>query len=371
MISKKMDSQNNNVVIHFNKAVLFLLLKWFLVLLLFGLAVTFIISIKILLISFIVAILFVYLLEPFVFMVEAYGFKRIWSIFIVLASLVIIVAIGTIFLLPGISSEFQTISNNLQTNQHTNHSSEINTTTENNILSVRHGLLQGISNYIRHTLDELIRESMHMLYEFVHVVSIIFTIPVFTFFLLMDGRKWKKVFIERVPNRYFEMTLSVVHKINKQIGVYIRGQIFDALIVGVLSIIALNLLNVRFATHIGILAGCANIIPHFGPICGAVPAIFITIMDNGSLSKSIFITLSFIAIQLFDYLFISHKLVKSVHLHPIIVVALVIIGGHIMGIIGMFLSLIVFCVLKIIITELRWGFTHYYIFKQPSKYPSE
>lgn len=367
-----MDSQNNNVIIHFNKALLFLLLKWFFVLLLFGLAITFIISIKFLLISFIISILFTYLLGPFVFIIEAYGFKRIWSTFIVLASLVVIVAIGTIFLLPSISAEFQTISKNLQMNHHTNHSSEINTTTENNLSLIRHGgLYQEISKYIQHTIDELIKESIQVLFEFVHVVSIIFTIPVFTFFLLNDGRKLKKVFIERVPNRYFEMTLNVVHKINKQIGIYIRGQIFDALIVGLLSIITLNLLNVRFASHIGILAGCANIIPHFGPICGAVPAIFITIMDTGSFSKSIVITLSFVAIQMFDYLFISHKLVKSIHLHPIIVVALVIIGGHIMGIIGMFLSLIVFCVLKIIIKELRWGFTHYYIFKQPPKYPSE
>ena len=116
------------------------------------------------------------------------------------------------------------------------------------------------------------------------------------------------------------MTLSLVHKIGRQIGSYIRGRLLDALIVGILCTITLYLLNVRYAFLIGLLAGCANIIPHFGPIVGAIPAIVVALMETGSFASVLVITISFVAIQLFDHLFISHMIeLKNIHIHPVIV----------------------------------------------------
>ena len=74
----------------------------------------------------------------------------------------------------------------------------------------------------------------------------------------------------------------------------------------------------------------------------------------------------------FDYLFISHMIVfKNIHLHPLIVVVVVLIGGYLMGVIGMFVSLLLFSILKITITELMWSFKHYHIFGHPQQFPSE
>ena len=169
----------------------------------------------------------------------------------------------------------------------------------------------------------------------------IFTVPVFTFFLLKDGQRIKKSLIQLVPNRYFEMTLSLVHKIGRQIGSYIRGRLLDALIVGILCTITLYLLNVRYAFLIGLLAGCANIIPHFGPVVGAIPAIVMALMATGSFTSVLVITICFVAIQLFDHLFISHMIeLKNIHIHPVIVFLVIFIGGYLMGAIGMFIAVL-------------------------------
>lgn len=107
---------------------------------------------------------------------------------------------------------------------------------------------------------------------------------------------------------------------DKELASYIRGRLLDALIVGILSIITLYLLNIRYAFLIGALAGCANIIPHFGPIVGAIPAIVMALMETGSFVSVLVITIAFVAIQLLDYLLISHMVIlKNVHMHPIIV----------------------------------------------------
>lgn len=80
----------------------------------------------------------------------------------------------------------------------------------------------------------------------------------------------KKAFIHFIPNRYFEMTLNVLHKIDQQLGWYLRGQFTEALVVGVLSVIALWLLDVQYFTIIGIFAGLANLIPYIGPVAGII-----------------------------------------------------------------------------------------------------
>ena len=128
---------------------------------------------------------------------------------------------------------------------------ELETTIEEKFpLMKQHGLSHELAVYLQHGLDDLIKESIDILFEFVHVVSMIFIVPVLTFFLLKDGRQIKKAFVRLVPNRYFEMTLNLIHKISQQLGSYIRGQLLDALIVGILSIITLHLLHVRYAFHI-------------------------------------------------------------------------------------------------------------------------
>ena len=75
----------------------------------------------------------------------------------------------------------------------------------------------------------------------------------------------KKTVVSWVPNRYFEMTLIILHKTGTQLGRYIRGQLLVASIVGSLSILALYILEIKYAFFIGAMAGLANMIPYFGP----------------------------------------------------------------------------------------------------------
>ena len=55
-----------------------------------------------------------------------------------------------------------------------------------------------------------------------------------------------KGLIEKVSNRYFEMVLNLQYKTEQQLGGYIRGQIIDAFLVGVLSIVALFILGIDY-----------------------------------------------------------------------------------------------------------------------------
>ena len=368
-----MDSSKNTVVIHINRHLILQSLKWLFVCLVLGLAITLFIVMKPLLLTCIISIILAFLLEPIVRFIENYNIKRTWAIAIAFISIAIIITLGVILFLPSITAEVHSITANLQLKHPAVLTDEFKTTIEEKFpLMKQRGLSEELASYLRGTLDNLIEKSMEILFEFVHIVSVIFTVPVFTFFILKDGQRIKKSLIQLVPNRYFEMTLSLVHKIGRQIGSYIRGRLLDALIVGILCTITLYLLNVRYAFLIGLLAGCANIIPHFGPIVGVIPAIIMALMETGSFVSVLVITISFVAIQLFDHLFISHMIeLKNIHMHPIVVFMVIFAGGYLMGALGMFIGVLLAGIVKVTIAELLWSFKHYRIFGRTTNSASD
>jgi len=368
-----MDTSNRTLVVHLDSRFFVRWLKAFLVLVAAAVAILLLVAMKSLLLPFLTAALLTFLLEPVVSAMENRGLERLWGIVIVFVAIGLIIALGVIFLSPMISSEIQSIATNLQAKDPSVLIQDLKATLEKNFpLLKQRGLSDDLAARLQASLDALVKKSIDLLVGLVSAVSMIVTIPFITFFLLKDGRRAKKALIQLVPNRYFEMALSLVHKSGQQLGGYIRGQLLDALIVGILSIIALYTLHVRYAFLIGALAGLANTIPYLGPIVGAIPAILVALMDTGSFEPVIGIAVSFAAIQLLDNVLISPLVVsKSIDLHPLTVVIVVLVGGELMGVLGMLIAVPLIGILKVTITELLWGFKHYHVFGRTPQPPLE
>ncbi len=180
------------------------------------------------------------------------------------------------------------------------------------------------------------------------------------FFLLKDGRRLKKTLIAGVPNRYFEMALLIFHKMTEQLSRYLQGQMVVAAAVAALSILALYLLQVPYFFFIGILAGIANIIPYFGPIVGAVPAIAIALIHTGSFNLVLAIVIAFAAIQLIENIFISpYVTARSVELHPLAIIIVILIGGSLLGMWGMLLAVPAASIMKVTVQLIVWGVKNY------------
>ncbi|MDZ7266828.1 MAG: AI-2E family transporter [candidate division KSB1 bacterium] len=180
------------------------------------------------------------------------------------------------------------------------------------------------------------------------------------FFLLKDGRPLKKALIASVPNRYFEMALLITHKMTEQLSRYLQGQLLVAAAVAGLSVLALYLLQVPYYFFIGVLAGLANVIPYFGPIVGAVPAILMALLHTGSLNLVLAIVIAFATIQLIENIFISPYITaRSVELHPLAILVVILIGGSLLGMWGMLLAVPVASLMKVTAELLIWGVRNY------------
>ncbi|WP_152751317.1 AI-2E family transporter [Clostridium estertheticum] len=177
-----------------------------------------------------------------------------------------------------------------------------------------------------------------------------------SFYLLKDHDFFKKLYINSVGlimrERRFNSLNKTLFEINDIISSFIRGQLLDGLIVGLISSIGLSVIGLDFAFLIGLTAGIANIIPYVGPLIGCIPAIIIGLLSPNPI-MALWAVLLLLAVQQLDSAVISPKVVgDSMGLHPIFVIMAITIGGSIAGIMGMLLSVPAAGIIKLFIMKI-------------------
>lgn len=187
-------------------------------------------------------------------------------------------------------------------------------------------------------------------------------VPFITYFILAEGDIGFKHLIEKVPNKYFEMTLNVLNRMQKDLVGYLRGWILDSIIIGILSILGYLIIGVEYPYLIGAVAGIANLVPYLGPIVGAVPAFLVTLTQYGDFRMAGEIILLTFAIQMIDNIIVQPLCFsKTVDMHPVTVILVLIIGNTLMGVAGMILAIPLATILKATAVETYWGLKHYRI----------
>jgi predicted PurR-regulated permease PerM len=187
-------------------------------------------------------------------------------------------------------------------------------------------------------------------------------VPFITFFVLAEGGDAMKKLIEHVPNKYFEMTLNVFHKIGHDLVGYLKGWILDSVIIGVLTILGLTILGVQYSALIGTLAGVANLVPYLGPVVGATLAILVSLTQLGNFSMLGDIVIMTLIIRVIDDTVVQPVcFAKSIDMHPLMVILVLIVGHELLGIAGLVVAIPLATILKASAIETYWGLKHYSI----------
>ncbi|MGA9407037.1 MAG: AI-2E family transporter [Bacteroidota bacterium] len=219
-----------------------------------------------------------------------------------------------------------------------------------------------IAEKLNTLLSGLARTAEDSLTSALSLAASIIIVPFLTFFLLNDYYKMQKALLENVPNKYFEMALNVVHSLDRQISKYIRGVCIDSLAVAILYVIAFQIFGVQYATVLGLIAGIANIIPLAGPIIGAVPVLIVSIIQFGDFRMVLPIVISTVLVRQLDDIFIQPNVYgKLLHMHPLTVMIVILLGGELLGILGMVLAIPIYTVISVTARETNWGLKNYRI----------
>lgn len=322
---------------------------------------------KDLLLPVVISIFLSYLLEPAVDAMENHGMNRTMAVTLLFVGIIGIIALAVVLLSDRLMTELQHLVSgvNLQDPQKLIDQFRVNLESSFPSLA-KTKIFERLAEQASTYGGTFLNTSMESITHLFSALGTMIIIPFIIFFFLKDSRQLKKLIVQMMPNRSFEMSLSLIHKISLQLGRYIRGQLMDSAIVGLMIIIALLILDLRYAIFIGILAGLANMIPYLGPIVGGIPAALVSIMDNGNFSGVPSIVLAFALIKIIDDVIVQPLVVsKSVELHPVLVILAIVAGGHLGGIFGMIIAVPLTSIVKVTIGILHWGFTRYYIFSPP------
>lgn len=228
---------------------------------------------------------------------------------------------------------------------------------------IKKGELTKQFNDIMHSIFEnLITDLTNLITRIFTLVAYIIIVPFITYFILKDSRNIKLGIVNLLPNRYFEMAYEVLQKSTIELGKYVRGWIFDAIFLGIAIMIGLYLIGINNFVMLGLLAGVGHLIPYLGPFIGAIPAILVSYYQIGDFSLAIPILILFAVVYTFDNGFIQPMIYsKSLKIHPMIIILLILIGSELFGIIGLLLAVPVANIIRVLATEIYRGYKSYKI----------
>ncbi|MHB8882035.1 MAG: AI-2E family transporter [Thermodesulfovibrionales bacterium] len=303
--------------------------------------------VKILIVSSLIA----YILDPLAVSLESRGMSRTPATLVIFLSLFLVLSAALVVVLPALTDQIAAIQEGLTPEATSALVTRLDTFLTEKLSFLGVGdldLPEKLQQTIVNAGDWVFSHFLDVVGLLTHLVLI----PFIVFFLLKDARAMKKQFIRYVPNRYFEFSLNLLSKMDSELGNFLRGQFIDALIVGILSTFALWLLDVKYFMLIGIFTGLANLIPFLGPVAGVTLAVTVSVVDTGSFVAAWYILAAFAGIKLLDDSLIQPVVVaRSVHMHPLLVLLVVIIGGKFFGILGMLLSVPATGFLKVALKE--------------------
>lgn len=161
--------------------------------------------------------------------------------------------------------------------------------------------------------------------------------------------------------KHHDAVAEILSKTKHIIQTYLTGLFFEMVIIAVLSSAGLLLLGIDYAIILGITGAILNIIPYIGGLIAIALPMTIAFVTKESATSAILVFIIYMVIQFIDNHFIIPKIVASrVKINALVSIVVVLIGGAIWGIPGMFLSIPVTAIFKVIFDNIEslkpWGF---------------
>ena len=224
---------------------------------------------------------------------------------------------------------------------------------------------QKIQDWITNTKEEFLDISNEAIGQALlsvgHVIMILFLIPVYVFLLLfyqpLIMEFIHRLFCEDNQNRVKE----IVSQTKKVIQHYLVGLFIEAVIVAILDTAVLLTLGIDYAILLGILGALLNVIPYLGGIIAVALPMLVVLATKSSAWYLLYVLIGHYVIQIIDnYYIIPYIVASKVKINALFSIVVVFVGNALWGISGMFLSIPLLAIIKLIFDHLEplkpWGF---------------
>lgn len=164
-------------------------------------------------------------------------------------------------------------------------------------------------------------------------------VPLLVFFFLKDKEKIVSWFTGFLPSDR-SLATKVWEDVNTQIGNYIRGKTWEIIIVWFVSYSVFALIGLKFAMLLGAIVGLSVLIPYVGAAVATIPVALVAYFQWGLGAEFIWVLVIYFIIQFLDGNVLAPLLLAEVvNIHPVAVIASILVFGSLWGFWGVFFAI--------------------------------
>jgi predicted PurR-regulated permease PerM len=299
---------------------------------------------------FLIGAAIAYTLNPLVDSLERRGAPRVAGIVIVYAFVLLVLALILVYLIPATTRQLERMSEDFPARVR---SLELFVT---NLYEKYH--TAPFPETVREPLDSIIKQWEALLASAVsrtisatvgllHQLPNLVLAPVLAFYFSRDKDEICRKVMSWVPAKNREEISNLIGEIDAVVGGFVRGQLLvAAIMVGLLSV-GLWLTGIEFWFPIGVAAGILDVIPYFGPILGAIPAVIIALLESPL--RAVYVVIVFVVANQIESAVLTPRIVSGyVGLHPLTVIFALLVGAYMLGLWGMIIAVPVAGMVKVV-----------------------
>lgn len=298
-----------------------------------------------------------YLLNPLVNLLMKMGVKRLAAIALIFILLIGMIVLIFMSIIPNLVEQLVSLARNIPgfiSNMQTwlqelaNNATRFPLFKELDVDKYISNLDVSAGSIIQQSLTGVTNGLGSVIGKITPIVLLLVTVPFILFYMLKDGEKLVPNIERLFPEKQRENIKGLLQQLNKTLSDYISGQAIECLFVGTFTFLGYLLIGVDYAFLFGVIAGLTNLIPYLGPYLGLAPALIYTFFDSPT--RALLCIVVVIIVQQIDGNVIYPNVIgKSLNIHPLTIILILLVAGNLSGILGVFLGVPVYAILRTLV----------------------
>ncbi|MFJ8066999.1 AI-2E family transporter [Psychrobacillus sp. NPDC096426] len=318
----------------------------------------------------ILAVIAYYLLRPILRLIEKIKIPRVWGILIIFLALIGLITLLVFLVVPFLKSQSTRLVeelpvyliqllNSLDSFLRTSFVADYYLQIEKEAMEILKNVPAEVGKLFQSTISSIATGITSVVGAVTSFVLSIIMVPFILFYLLKDGEKLPKFVIRVFPPRMRDDFQSVFRSIDNQISAYIQGQILVSMCIGFMIFIGFTIIGMDYALLLGVIAMVTSVVPYLGPVIAITPAAIIALVSSPLMLVKLAIVWTIV--QFVEGKFISPQIMgKSLHVHPITIIFVLITSGSLFGVPGVVLGIPGYAILKVIVSHFYTLFKNRY-----------
>lgn len=228
----------------------------------------------------------------------------------------------------------------------------------NNVLpeAVRDGINRSIGT-LEKRIEQWIANFLNNIDSVVNVLFIVMIVPFLAFYMMKDLDVFERAALQYVPRARRKHAVRLLKDIDAALGSYIRGQLIVSVCVGVLAYIGYLIIGMPYPLLMAGFVSLFDIIPYLGPFFGALPALIMATTISWKMVLMV-IVVNMICQNLESNVISPQVVGKSMKMHPLTIILVLLIGGELAGIVGMILAVPFYAAMKVVVQHVSAYYIH-------------